>query len=63
MNAAKKLKAYINEHGLKQTYVAEKSGIDVKTLNAILNGYIRLSVERLEQICKALDVSPNIFLD
>lgn len=63
MDVAKKLKAYINEHGLKQTYIAEQSGIDVKTLNAILNGYIRLSVERLEAICKVLNVSPKIFLE
>jgi len=62
MNTADKLKAYIKAHGLKQTYIAEQSGIDVKTLNAVLNGYVKLSVERLEKICKVLKVSPKKFL-
>lgn len=63
MDVAKRLKAYITEHGLKQTYIAEQSGIDANTLNAVLNGNIRLSVERLEAICKVLKVSPKIFFD
>lgn len=62
MDAAKKLKAYLVDHGIKQTFVAEKSGIEVKTLNAILNGNVKLSVERLEAICKALEVEPKNFL-
>ena len=61
MEVADKLKAYIEDNGIKQTYIAEKTGIDVKTLNAILNGYVRLSVDRLEAICKVLKVSPKKF--
>ena len=62
ITVAEKLKMYIKDSGLKQTYIAEKSGIDAKTLNAILNGYIRLTVDRLEAICKVLNVSPKKFL-
>ena len=61
MEVADKLKAYIEDNGIKQTYIAEKTGIDVKTLNAILNGYVRLSGDRLEAICKVLKVSPKKF--
>ena len=61
MEVADKLKAYIEDNGIKQTYIAEKTGIDVKTLNAILNGYVRLSVDRLEAICNVLKVSPKKF--
>jgi len=63
MEVAQRIKEYIESNGLKQTYVAEKSGIDIATLNAILNGKIRLTVDRLKLICKALDVKPEFFLD
>ena len=62
MNAARKIKEYLKENGIKQTFLAEKTGIDVSTLNAILNENTRLTVDRLELICKALNVSSEIFL-
>lgn len=63
MNVAQRIKAYIEANGLKQTFVAEKSGIDTAILNQILNGKIRLTVDRLELICNALQVKPEIFLN
>ena len=63
MDVAQRIKEYIESNGLKQTFVAEKSGIDIATLNAILNGKIRLTVDRLKLICEALDVKPEFFLD
>ena len=63
MNAARKIKEYLRENGIKQTYLAEKTGIDISTLNAILNENTRLTVDRLELICKALNVSSEIFLN
>lgn len=62
MDVAQKIKEYIEANGLKQTFVAEKSGIDNATLNAILNGKIRLTVDRLQLICEALNVKPEFFL-
>ena len=63
MNVAQRIKAYIEANGLKQTFVAEKSGIDTAILNQILNGKIRLTVDRLELICNALQVKPEFFLN
>ena len=62
MDAAKKIKQYIADNGLKQIYVAEKAGIEFAVFNAILNGKTRLDVERLERISKALGVEPGFFL-
>lgn len=63
MDTAKKIKQYIADNGLKQVYVAEKAGIEVAVLNAILNGKTRLDVERLERIARALGVEPAFFLN
>ena len=63
MNAAKRIRQYIEENGLKQYYVAEKAGISFSVFNAIMNGQTKLSVERLEMIAKALDKRPEFFLD
>ena len=63
MNVAQRIKAYIEANGLKQTFVAEKSGIDTAILNQILNGKIRLTVDRFELICNALQVKPEFFLN
>lgn len=62
MDVAQRIKEYIESNGLKQTFVAEKSGIDLSVLNSILNGKTKLTVDRLQLICKALDVEPAFFL-
>ena len=63
MEVNERLKVYIKEHGFTQTGISEKSGIELKTLNAILNGNVRLTVDRLVAICKAMNVDPAIFLE
>ena len=63
VDAAKRIRAYIEANGLKQYYVAEKAGISFPAFNAILNGQTKLSVERLEKIAKALNVEvPELFV-
>ena len=63
MDAAKKIRQYIDENELKQSYVAEKAGINNAVFNAILNGKTKLTVERLELISKALGKQPEFFLN
>lgn len=63
MSIEKNLKEYIESHGLKQTFIADKAGIDIKILNAILNERTKLTAERLKIISDVLGVNPNIFLD
>lgn len=64
MKLHERLSLFINDHGIKQTWLAEQAGISVKTLNAILLGRQRLGADMLELICvKGLKVSPSIFFD
>lgn len=63
MSIERNLKQYIESHGIKQTFVAEKTGIDIKILNAILNERTKITAERLGLICKVLGTDANIFLD
>jgi transcriptional regulator with XRE-family HTH domain len=59
-----RLRKYIDENGIKQTHVAGRvNSVDVKALNAILNGNRKLSADEFEDICiNGLRISPEYFL-
>jgi transcriptional regulator with XRE-family HTH domain len=57
-----RVRAYINDNGIKINFVAERSELNYKRLNGILNGRYRMSPEEFEAVCtKGLRVDPNIF--
>lgn len=57
-----KLKAYIVDHGIKQTWLAEKIGMNRARLSMILSGQSSLSVDDFALICSALNVSADLIL-
>lgn len=63
MRVYEKVRAYIDEQGLKQKTIAEKAGIPNVTFNAIMNGKRTLYADDLKAICIALQVSPELFID
>lgn len=63
MRVYEKVRAYIDDHGIKQVAVAQKSGISKVTFNAIMNGKRTLYADDLRAICLALDVSPELFIE
>lgn len=63
MRVYEKVRAYIDEQGLKQKAVAEKAGISNVTFNAIMNGKRTLYADDLKAICIALQVSPELFIE
>ncbi|WP_316631109.1 helix-turn-helix transcriptional regulator [uncultured Ruminococcus sp.] len=63
MRVYEKVRAYIDEQGLKQKTVAEKAGISNVTFNAIMNGKRTLYADDLKAICIALQVSPELFIE
>lgn len=63
MMVYEKVRAYLDDNGLKQKTIAEKAGIPNATFNAILNGKRTLYAEDLRAICLALDVSPELFIE
>jgi transcriptional regulator with XRE-family HTH domain len=60
-----RLRKYIDDNGIKQTHVAGRvNSVDVKALNAILNGNRKLSADEFEDICiNGLRISPEYFLN
>lgn len=61
MSAEERLKRYLEIKCVKQTMLAQRIGMGLKALNAILNGHAKLKVETLEKICAAIDTSPVDF--
>ena len=61
MRVYERLNNYISEKGLKQTYVAEKSGLTADNLSKILNGNRKLTAEEFLNICKVLSLDPKEF--
>lgn len=55
------IKSYLNENGLKQKIIAEKSNIPNQTLNAILNEKRKLETEEYFMLCNAIGVSVDYF--
>ena len=56
------LKKYIEEKGIKQKIIAEKSGIPEVQLCLILQGKRKCEVGEYASICKALGVKVNRFI-
>ena len=63
MQVYEKVRAYIEEHGIKQNAVANKCGIPATILSAILNGRRKMYADDLRAVCFALNVSPEIFIE
>ena len=63
MRVYEKVRAYIDERGLKQKTIAERAGIPNVTFNAIMNGKRTLYADDLKAICIALQVSPELFIE
>ena len=63
MCVGQKIKTYLEENGITQTFVAGKTGIPVKKLNLSLNGNRRLDFNEYELICGALSVGADKFLE
>ncbi|MEK5175129.1 helix-turn-helix transcriptional regulator [Heyndrickxia sp. FSL W8-0496] len=64
MEIQREIRNYIESNGIKFNYVAERSGIPIKTFYRIVNGSKKLSLEEFEKICfKGLSVDPSFFLN
>lgn len=57
-----KVKEYLDQRGVKYSYLSRMIGIPMNLLSLTLNGKRRMSVEEYFAICKALDVSVETFV-
>lgn len=58
-----KIKIYLKDNGIKQSFVAEKSGLTESIISDICNEKRKVDVIEYYKICKALQVPLNYFLE
>ena len=63
MDVGLKIKKYLDENGISQTFISKKTGIKLPKLNLALNGNRRLTFPEYEMICWALGVNTDRFLE
>lgn len=63
MCVGQRIKRYLNDNGISQTFVSKKTGIPLPKLNLSLNGNRKISLEEYSDICKAISVGTDKFLD
>lgn len=57
-----RLADYVNERGIKRSFISEKTGIAVSRVSSILNNNTELRADELEAICNVLGTDPNKFV-
>lgn len=63
MKVYQKLNKWIEEHGIKKEFIAEKTGISSNKLSPILNGKRKLEVEEFILILGALNIDANTIIN
>ena len=58
-----RIKAYLTENGIKQSFLSEKTDIPDAILSKMLAGQRKITVEEYYSICQALKVQMSIFLN
>ncbi len=56
-----RIKQYLEDHGIKQSFLQKKLGISITSCNAMLNGKRGISAEEYFKICDALKVGLETF--
>lgn len=59
----KKIKQYLTDNGIKQTFLAQKTGLSDMVISAICQGDRKIDVIEYHKICKALNVGMDYFMD
>ena len=63
MCVGQRVKNYLNDNGLSQTWLSFKTKIEAPKLNLTLNGKRKMTFEEYETICWALGVGVDKFLE
>lgn len=57
------IKGYLDENGIKYSFVAEEAGIPANVFSTIINGKRKISAEEYFTICFILKVDTGFFAD
>lgn len=63
MTIASTIRAYLQDHGIKQTFIAEKCGWSKQKMSHIVNGKSKMTVEDYQTLCRAIGVPYELFLE
>lgn len=55
------INSYMEERGIKQSFLSQKTGISQDAISKILRNARGISAEEFIEICVALDIDPNVF--
>ena len=58
-----KIAQYLEEQGIKQSWLAQKTGLTDNMISGILNGKRKMTADEFVRICKAIGKSPNDFME
>lgn len=58
-----KIKYYIESHGIKQAFIANKAGMTLSNLNESLNGKRKFTVDEYFGVCTALGLPVDYFYE
>ena len=61
MNINLKIANIVNERGIKQTYIAEKTGWSNDKVSKLLRGALKMTAEDFLTLCSVLDLNPSDF--
>ena len=56
------IKEYLNEHGIKQSFLEQKTGISAQAISDICNKDRKVDVLENFKICKALELPADYFV-
>ena len=62
MNVQERVAQYIQNNGIMQKFIAEKTGLSPVKVSNILNLNQKMTADELELFCKALRKEPNDFI-
>ena len=62
MEVGEKIKHYLKENGISQSFLSSKTLIPRPKLNLALNGHRKMTFEEYEYICGALKVNTDFFI-
>lgn len=56
-----KIKKYLDDNGIKYSFVADKIGMPMNMFSPLLSGKRKMSAEEYLLICKAIGINANHF--
>lgn len=59
----RKMKNFFEEHGIKQKYIARKTGITERTLSLIMNGKRKCTLEEYVKLCRLAGCDFTYFMN